>query len=101
MQQLAGANKKRKRTGSVDAFPIVNGIIMLVIVVITLYPVLNTLAISLNDGTDALRGGIYLWPRKFTWKNYITVLQNSYRNSAGTGCKRDSGVCCQQKKISV
>ena len=72
MQQLAGANKKRKRTGSVDAFPIVNGIIMLVIVVITLYPVL---AISLNDGTDALRGGIYLWPRKFTWKNYITVLQ--------------------------
>ena len=68
MQQLAGANKKRKRTGSVDAFPIVNGIIMLVIVVITLYPVLNTLAISLNDGTDALRGGIYLWPRKFTWK---------------------------------
>ena len=75
MQQLAGANKKRKRTGSVDAFPIVNGIIMLVIVVITLYPVLNTLAISLNDGTDALRGGIYLWPRKFTWKNYITVLQ--------------------------
>ena len=43
MQQLAGANKKRKRTGSVDAFPIVNGIIMLVIVVITLYPVLNTL----------------------------------------------------------
>ena len=26
-------------------------------------------------GTDALRGGIYLLPRKFTWKNYITVLQ--------------------------
>ena len=22
-----------------------------------------------------LRGGIYLWPRKFTWKNYITVFQ--------------------------
>ena len=44
-------------------------------VIITLYPVLNTLAISLNDGTDALRGGIYLLPRKFTWKNYITVLQ--------------------------
>ena len=48
---------------------------MILLVIITLYPVLNTLAISLNDGTDALRGGIYLWPRKFTWKNYITVLQ--------------------------
>ena len=48
---------------------------MVLFIVITLYPVLNTLAISLNDGTDALRGGIYLLPRKFTWKNYITVLQ--------------------------
>ena len=48
---------------------------MIMFVIITLYPVLNTLAISLNDGTDALRGGIYLLPRKFTWKNYITVLQ--------------------------
>ena len=75
MQQLAGTKKRRKETGSFDAFPLVNGIIMFIIVVITLYPVLNTLAISLNDGTDALRGGIYLWPRKFTWKNYITVLQ--------------------------
>ena len=63
--------KKKK----IQIFPIVNAIIMILFVIITLYPVLNTLAISLNDGTDALRGGIYLIPRKFTWKNYITVLQ--------------------------
>ena len=44
-------------------------------VTITLYPIINTLAISLNDGTDALRGGVYLWPRKWTLKNYTTVLQ--------------------------
>lgn len=56
-------------------FTIFNTIFMILFVVITLYPVLNTLAISLNDGTDALRGGIYLWPRKWTLKNYITVLQ--------------------------
>jgi putative aldouronate transport system permease protein len=47
---------------------------MIIFVIVTLYPVLNTLAISLNDGTDALRGGIYLMPRVFTWKNYETVL---------------------------
>ena len=47
---------------------------MIAFVVITLYPVLNTLAISLNDGIDAVRGGIYLWPRKFTLNNYKTVL---------------------------
>ena len=48
---------------------------MIAFVIITLYPVINTLAISLNDGMDALRGGIYLWPRKLTFKNYETVLQ--------------------------
>ena len=66
---------KKKTAGKIEAFPIVNGLIMVLFVIVTLYPVLNTLAISLNDGTDALRGGIYLIPRKFTWKNYITVLQ--------------------------
>ena len=50
---------------------------MILFVVITLYPVINTLAISLNDGTDALKGGIYLLPRKFTFKNYTTVLQKN------------------------
>ena len=68
-------NKLEKAKKKIQVFPIVNAIIMILLVIITLYPVLNTLAISLNDGTDALRGGIYLWPRKFTWKNYITVLQ--------------------------
>lgn len=56
-------------------FNLLNAIFMIIFVVVTLYPVLNTLAISLNDGLDALRGGIHLIPRKFTWKNYGTVLQ--------------------------
>ena len=66
---------KEQKEKKISIFPIVNCIIMVLFLIITLYPVLNTLAISLNDGTDALRGGIYLLPRKFTWKNYITVLQ--------------------------
>lgn len=40
---------------------------------ITLYPFLNVLAISLNDATDSVRGGIYLWPRQFTLENYKTI----------------------------
>lgn len=43
-------------------------------VTITLYPVLNTVALSFNDGVDAVRGGIHLWPRIFTLSNYKTVL---------------------------
>lgn len=70
-------NKSNKiKTSTWDkVFVVCNTLFMVAFVVITLYPVLNTLAISFNDGTDALRGGIYLWPRKWTLKNYITVLQ--------------------------
>lgn len=67
--------KSHKKISAGDlAFRICNGIFMILFVIVTLYPVINTLAISLNDGTDALRGGIYLVPRVFTWKNYETVL---------------------------
>lgn len=68
--------KKMKKTSVWDkAFVICNTLFMIAFVIVTLYPVLNTLAISFNDGIDALRGGIYLWPRKFSLKNYITVLE--------------------------
>lgn len=68
--------RRRQKTSVLDKiFVVCNTLFMVAFVVVTLYPVLNTLAISFNDGTDALRGGIYLWPRKFTLKNYITVLQ--------------------------
>lgn len=56
-------------------FDVIKWIILILFVIITLYPVLNTLAVSLNDGMDTIRGGIYLIPRKFTWQNYLTVLR--------------------------
>lgn len=75
MEIAVQTTKKKKRSVADTTFVVLNTIFMIAFVVITLYPVLNTLAISLNDGTDALKGGIYLLPRKFTWKNYVTVLQ--------------------------
>lgn len=66
---------KYKTSVSSKTFTILNTVFMIAFVVITLYPVLYTLAISFNDGTDALRGGIHLLPRKFTLQNYITVLK--------------------------
>ena len=65
---------KRKTSLADKIFTICNALFMIAFVIITLYPVLNTLAISFNDGIDAVRGGIYLWPRKFSLKNYTTVL---------------------------
>ena len=65
---------KIKHTFGDRLFSLFIGLFMIAFVVITLYPVLNTVAISFNDGIDAVRGGIYLWPRKFAIKNYTTVL---------------------------
>lgn len=42
----------------------------------TLYPFLNAIAISLNEGLDTAKGGITLWPRSFTLENYEVVFQD-------------------------
>ncbi|WP_276356591.1 carbohydrate ABC transporter permease [Cohnella caldifontis] len=54
-------------------FHTLNYLFMAFIVVVTLYPFLNTLAVSFNSGLDTTRGGIYLWPRIWTLKNYDAV----------------------------
>lgn len=51
---------------------------MIFILIATLYPFLNILAISLNDSVDATRGGIHILPRKFTLANYKEIFK--YQN---------------------
>ena len=67
--------KKRGRRRDI-AFPIVNTIILVLLMFITLYPVLNTVAYSFNNGLDAVKGGIGLWPRKFSTEAYTEILQD-------------------------
>ncbi len=57
-------------------FPLINGIFLCVLMLVTLYPVLNTVAISFNDGTDAVRGGIGMWPRVFSTEAYKSLLSD-------------------------
>ncbi|MEK3706329.1 carbohydrate ABC transporter permease [Paenibacillus sp. FSL R7-0198] len=66
----------RKRNLGDSIFSITNGIFMLLVMVVTLYPFLNTIAVSFNNGLDTIRGGIYLWPREWTLQNYVSVFQN-------------------------
>jgi|BioPla2DNA2_1021312.scaffolds.fasta_scaffold80619_2 putative aldouronate transport system permease protein len=47
---------------------------LLSLCVITLYPFINTIAYSFNDAIDSVSGGIYLWPREFTLRNYEKIL---------------------------
>ena len=42
-----------------------------------IYPIYYTLINSLNEGTDAAKGGIYLWPRVFSLKNYEVVFRDN------------------------
>ena len=67
----------RKKRKKIAVFDIVLTIIMCFIIVITLYPFLNVLAVSLNDATDTVKGGIYIWPREFTLANYKQVFSGS------------------------
>jgi putative aldouronate transport system permease protein len=64
--------KRRMNTESIF-FHTFNYIFMALLAIVTLYPFLNTLAVSFNAGVDTTRGGIYLWPRIWTLKNYEAV----------------------------
>ncbi|MCP1311581.1 carbohydrate ABC transporter permease [Paenibacillus tyrfis] len=50
---------------------------MLTICFVTLYPIWYVLVNSLNDGNDAMRGGIYWWPRVFSLDSYLAVFSNN------------------------
>ena len=65
--------RKKKMATEDVVFYIFNTIFLLLFALVTLYPILNTLAYSFNEGNDAVRGGIHLLPRKFATKNYETV----------------------------
>ena len=73
IKRMAHKNS-RKMDGWGWAFVICNTIFLILFTIVTLYPVWNTVAYSFNDGLDAVRGGIYLWPRKFSVESYSKVL---------------------------
>jgi putative aldouronate transport system permease protein len=59
-----------------------NTTFMVLLCMVTLYPFIYILAYSLNEGTDAIKGGIYFFPRKFTFFNYQYVLNNATMRDA-------------------
>ena len=52
-------------------------ITLLFLVIVTVYPFWNTVAISFNDGLDSIKGGITVWPRKWTGQNYASLFVDS------------------------
>ncbi|MDQ8738142.1 carbohydrate ABC transporter permease [Paenibacillus sp. LHD-38] len=66
----------RRRTLEDWTVDTINTFLMLIVLIVTLYPFYYVLIISLNEGVDAARGGIYFWPREFTWDNYATFVND-------------------------
>lgn len=66
---------KRRKTVGDRTFDIVLYISLILLVVMTLYPFINSAAISLNDGNDTTRGGITVYPRIFTLRNYELIFE--------------------------
>ena len=58
---------------------IIQSLIILVILALCLaiiLPCINVLALSLNDGGDAAKGGVYFFPRVFTLENFKQVFSD-------------------------
>lgn len=70
---MLNATSKLKRNTTSDNVLI---IIMILICFLTLYPVWYTVILSFNDSYDAMKGGIYWWPRKFSLESYKAVFQD-------------------------
>lgn len=68
----------RKENTGEKIFDIFIYLISIFVLITTLYPFLNILAVSLNNSVDAARGGIGIFPRKFTLANYQEIFK--YKN---------------------
>ncbi|WP_339838989.1 carbohydrate ABC transporter permease [Paenibacillus sp. FSL R7-0272] len=73
------AKSSRLRNSSTGdrAFDAINITFMICLMIVTIYPFINMIAVSLNDANDAIRGGIYLWPREWTLDNYKYIFGES------------------------
>jgi len=53
----------------VGFFDVINVFLMLAMIVVMIYPVWYCFVGAFSEGQDYMRGGVYIWPRKFTLAN--------------------------------
>lgn len=73
---------KHRRTAGDWILDVLKIVILTFITVICVYPFWNIFIVSINDPTDAARGGLYLWPRIFSLDSYKEILgRATFRHS--------------------
>ncbi|MDR1904382.1 MAG: carbohydrate ABC transporter permease [Treponema sp.] len=70
-----GIDRRRLQSPEILLQVFIYGCIVFLSLAIIL-PCLNILALSLNDGADAARGGVSFWPRAFSLANYREVFRD-------------------------
>ena len=78
----------KKKIAEDRVVDIVVYILLALIGIITLYPFYYTVICSFNDGLDLMKGGVYLWPRKFTLANFELFLGDKEWQHAFRGKNR-------------
>ncbi len=75
-----------QETRGYRVFRVVNGIVLTLVVVVTLYPFVNIVARSLSDEAYIIAGKVNLVPRGFTLETYQLLMSDplfwtNYRNT--------------------
>ena len=65
-----------KQTQSGRAFDLLNAAFLVLLMFVMVYPFWNMLIFSFNEGSDAVLGKLYFWPRKYSLSNYEYVFKN-------------------------
>lgn len=65
----------RKSAGD-HTFDVLNAVFLFVFAISTLYPFVYVFAISFNDAMDSMSGGIYFFPRKWSFDSYRLIFQH-------------------------
>lgn len=74
---MAAIKIKKKKGDKEKILDYILLVIFVGIIVLTIYPFLNVLAISLNDPMDTMRNINFIFPRKFTISNYRYIFEEN------------------------
>lgn len=65
-----------KKTAAGKTFDLINGLMVTLLMIVMIYPFWNVLVYAFNEGTDAVLGKLYFWPRRWTLNNFEYVFKN-------------------------
>lgn len=64
----------KKKIKTIQTMDVICYIIVAVVIVITLYPVLHLMALSLSSSSAVSKNLVSIWPREFTYRHIVRYL---------------------------